>query len=125
VDHVVRIIVAIPGVLLLVSGLGWVVNPESAAAGLGMPLLDGLGRSTQVGDFGAFFLSGSVLIALGVIRKEAPWLVAAALLVGLAAIVRTLAWALHGADFAAQFIGFEVVMAAILLFGASRYRAKG
>jgi len=49
---IVRITAALPGVLLAISGVGWLSDPATAAEGLGMPLLEGIGRSTQIGDFG-------------------------------------------------------------------------
>ena len=85
-----------------------------------MPLLDGLGRSTQVGDFAAFFLATAALVALGVVQSKRHWFQAAALLLGCAAVMRTLAWAIHDAEFAARFVAIEVVMAALLLVAASK-----
>ena len=55
-----RVAVTITGVGFTLQGLGWLIDPERAAAGLGMALLDGLGRSTQVGDFASFFLTAGV-----------------------------------------------------------------
>ena len=46
-----RILTGLVGLLMAVITLGWLADPSSAAANLGMPLLDGLGRSTQIGDF--------------------------------------------------------------------------
>jgi hypothetical protein len=42
------------------------------------------------------------------------------MLVGGAAVVRTLAWAFHDAAFATRFIVIEVVIAALLFFSASQ-----
>ena len=81
-----RIVAAIPGVLLLVSGVGWLTDPAAAAEGLGMPLLEGIGRSTQIGDFAAFFLAGSAMVLIGAWTVRTGWLLAAALLVGGAAV---------------------------------------
>ena len=52
-----RILSGLVGLLMLITGLGWITDPASAAANLGMPLLDDLGRSTQIGDFTAFFIA--------------------------------------------------------------------
>ena len=62
-----RILTGLVGLLMAVITLGWLTDPSSAAANLGMPLLDGLGRSTQVGDFTAFFaaVAGFSLYAAG------------------------------------------------------------
>jgi hypothetical protein len=123
-QRAIVILVAIPGVLLAVNALGWLFRPAWAAENLGMPLLDGVARSTQIGDLGAFFIGTSVLILGGVFAGRPQWLQGAALLVGCAAVVRTIAWAAHGADLALSFIVPEIVMTAILVFGASRIPAR-
>lgn len=119
-QRIVRISVVLPGVLMLVSGLRWLFSPQSAADALGMPLLDGIARSTQIGDLGAFFLATAAMILLGAIQANAQWLYAAAMLLGGAALVRTASWMFHGAAFATQFIVAEVVMTAIVLFCAAK-----
>lgn len=106
------------GLFFILQGAIWVADPGRAAAGLGMPLLDGLGRSTQVGDLSAFFLVGGATILAGSRRGRARLLYVPAGLVGVAAVMRTLAWALHGAAFAASFIAVEVVAGALLLVAA-------
>ena len=85
-----------------------------------MELPAGLARSTMIGDVGAFFLGVSTLVLLGALTGRAHWFRGAALFFGYAAILRTLAWAVHGADFAGPFIGVEIVGTALLLFLASR-----
>ena len=119
-QRTIRIVAAVPGVLFAIQGLNWILDPAAAAEGLGMPLLEGVGRSTQIGDLGTFFFAMSAMILVGVVRLEPRWLRVAAMLVGGAAVMQTLAWAFHGAAFAAQFITIEVVVAALLFFSASR-----
>lgn len=106
------------GVAFTLQGLAWLVAPQRAAEGLGMPVLDGVGRSTQLGDFAAFFLTlgGSILVGATPGRARALYFPAA--LLGSAAACRTIAWLVHGADFAALFIAVEVVSAGVLLFAA-------
>ena len=118
-----RVVAGIIGVFFLIQGINWVVIPAAAAKALGMPLLDGLGRSSQVGDMASFFLAIGTMSLLGAARSNAQWLRGAAMLLGAAAIVRTLAWLLHDAAFASIFIGVEIVFAAALLFVASRFSA--
>jgi len=122
----IRIIAAIPGVLMLLSGLGWLFDPPRAAAQLGMKLFDDpIGRSSQIGDFGAFFLATSAMALLGAITQKRHWLQAAAMLLGGAAVMRTLAWLLHDAAFATSLIAAEVVLTAMLLGAASQLPAEG
>jgi len=115
---IVRITAALPGVLLAISGVGWLSDPATAAEGLGMPLLEGIGRSTQIGDFGSFFLSGAGMVFIGAWTTQPAWLLAPALLLGGAAGMRCFAFVAHGAPFAAMFIAVELVMTGILVTSA-------
>jgi hypothetical protein len=118
-----RIVVASPRVLVVLPALQGIFDPAAAAEALGLPLLDGLARSTEIGDLGAFFIACSGMILYGAATAKPHWLRAPAILVGSAAFVRTLAWILHGADFAAAFIAVEVVVAGILFTVAGRIPA--
>jgi hypothetical protein len=110
-----RAIAALPGILMVASAFNWLANPTAAAENLGMPLLDGIGRSSQVGDFTAFFLSASIMIFIGIYRANAAWLYAPALLLGTAAVGRIFAYLFHEAPLAGVFIGVEVVCAGLLI----------
>ena len=114
-----RIIPGLVAALLATTAISWLFDPTAAAAGLGMPYLEGIGRSTQVGDFSAFFVFLVVMCIAGVITQTGHYLRSASLLL-LAAVFRTLAWALHGAELATTFIVAELVMAGLLFFSASR-----
>ncbi len=119
-----RALAILPGLLFLVQGFGWLTNPAVAAEGLGMPLLDGVGRSTQIGDMGSFFMGVGIMITLGVVTLRSTWFYAAALLLGGTAVIRTLAWAVHDAPFTTQFIVIEVVVAALLIFVGTRFEGE-
>lgn len=108
--RVLGVLAALP---MLANGFGWIQNPAEVAASLGMPLLEGMGRSTQIGDFTSLFLSTAVLAIFGAARRNAPAFFAAALMMALAAVGRLLATALHDAPFAAFFIGVETTLAVI------------
>lgn len=115
-----RLATTLLGVLFVIQGLAWLAAPAQSAAGLGMPLLDGLGRSTQIGDLAAFFLVAGGTMVLGSRPGRAKLLYVPAALIGGAAITRTLAWALQGADFAPTFIGVEVMTGLLLLTTARK-----
>jgi len=117
---VLKVIVAVPGVLFVAMGLRWLVDPAGMAAQLGMPLLDGLGRSTQISDLGAFFLVIGAMMLLGIFSQRREWFLAPAMLLGCAAIFRLLSWLLHDAALAIPQLAVEVVVAGVLLFAASR-----
>ena len=119
-NKLLKIIVALPAILFLVIGVRWLVAPAGVAAEFGMPLLDGLGRSTQIGDLAAFFVGGGVMILLGVATERRTWFLAPAILLALTAAFRTVAWLAHDASFALQQIAVEVVVAALLLFAAAK-----
>ncbi|MBS1105058.1 MAG: hypothetical protein H6Q91_560 [Deltaproteobacteria bacterium] len=120
-----RIATTFLGVFFALQGLVWIAKPGRAAEGLGMPLLDGLGRSTQIGDFASFFLAAGTTMILGARTGNARLLLVPAGMLGAAAVVRTLAWALHGAAFAAAFIAIEVAVAALLVVAVRRLDAAG
>lgn len=119
-----RIVSGLLAAFFLVQAGGWIFAPGAAAEALGMPLLDGVARSSQVGDLGSFFFSLGAMIALGTLHSNAQWLRGGAILLGSAAVIRTLAWLLHDADFAADFIVIETAVAAGLCFIASRFDSE-
>ena len=110
-----RVIAALVGIGFLVQGAVWLVAPQRAATGLGMPLLDGLGRSTQIGDSAALFLTLGATMLVGLRSGGRHWLYVPAGMLACAAASRTLAWALQGAAFAAAFIAVEVGVALLLV----------
>ena len=117
---VLKIIVGLPAVLFVVMGLRWLVAPADIAPEFGFVLGDGLGRSSQVGDFAAFFLTLGVCILMALVSGRRLWYYPPAMLLLLAAIGRVLAWTLHDATFAGDMIVFEIAVAALLL-AASRW----
>jgi hypothetical protein len=123
-NRFLRVLVALAGIFFVVMGLRWLVDPAGAGAELGMVLLDGVGRSTQIGDMAAFFLALGMMILVGVITSERRWFHVPALMLLGAAIFRVLAWLFHDAALAGQMIGLELVVACLLLFGSSRLAAR-
>lgn len=111
--------------VLIFSGIRWLVVPATAAESLGMPLLDGIGRSTQIGDLSAFFIVAGGMGVAGLLRKNRTLLLTPAALVGGAAVFRTVAWAVHGAPFATQLIVAEILMFATFLTARLRLANPG
>ena len=108
----------LPGVLFVAMGVRWLVTPSEMSAELGFVLSYGIGRSSQIGDFAAFFLTAGVCILMGVVSSKRIWFYPAALLLLLAATGRVIAWAVHDAAFTGSMIGFEVVVGVLLLLGS-------
>ncbi len=110
-NKVLRVIVALPGILFVVTGLRWLVDPSAAAAQFGMPLLDGVGRSSQIGDMSGFFLTLGIVILIALITSKRSWYYPAIMLLVITAIGRVLAWLVHDAALAVDMIAPEVIIA--------------
>ena len=116
---VLSVIIALPAVMFIMTGLRWLVDPATAATQFGMPLLDGIGLSTQIGDLAAFFIAGGMFVFIALITSKRSWYYPPIMLVGFTALFRILAWLLHDATLAVQMIVPEIVIA-VLLLAASR-----
>ena len=68
-DKLFNILTYVIGFLFLLMGLQWLIDPTSAAAGLGMSLLSGHGLSTQIGDLASFFLVVGIFTLCAAIKK--------------------------------------------------------
>jgi hypothetical protein len=123
-NRILRVLVALPGIFFVVMGLRWLVDPAGAAGDMDMELLDGIGRSTQIGDLATFFLALGMMILVGLITSQRRWFHVPALMLLGAAIFRVLAWLLHDAALAGQLIAVELVVACLLLVAASRLTAR-
>ena len=115
-----RILSALLGVIFALVFLLWLFDPARATGAFNMPLLEGMARNTQVGDFTAFFFALAAFIGLGVVRQQRSWLLAASLVLGSAAVFRILSVVMHDATLVASSVAVEVVGAVILLAYASR-----
>ena len=115
---IARILAGIAGLMMGLSAINWLIDPGAAATSLGMPLLEGLGRSTQVGDFTAFFVCCAGFAFWAAWKSSASFAVAAAALLFGAAVFRTLAYLMHGADLATNFIIIEIVLGGFLSYAA-------
>ena len=119
-NSLLRALVALPAIGFLVIGLRWAIDPSSAASDLGMTLLSGVGRSSQIGDVGALFLSMGSMILIALTTGQRSWFYAPALMLSLIAVLRILAWLLHGAALTLDMIILEVIVASLLLLSSSR-----
>jgi hypothetical protein len=108
--NIYRLLATLPGFLMGMNAVGWLTNPEETAKSLGMPLLEGICRTTQIGDLGALFVGVTILVFWGAFRSQAHWLYSAALFLGCAAVIRTIAALAHGTTMAPQIIVPEVIL---------------
>jgi len=105
-----RALTALSGLGLLLIGLGWWIHPAAAAEMLGASLLEGTGRSTQIGDSGAFFIGAGALLAWGAIRKSATLTVVGGILVALVIPGRVLSATTHGGAWTPDEIAGECII---------------
>ena len=118
-----RILSLLPAILFLNTAYGWITNPSEAAKGLGMPLLDDIGRSTQIGDFSAFFIGVGLFSLLGALTNKVTYIYCAIIILLSAAIMRIVAWQIHEAEFASSFIGIEIASVVILFISTLLIRS--
>ena len=119
-NKVLKVLVVLAGIFFVVMGLRWAVDPAGAAAALGMTLLEGAGRSSQMADIGVFFLATGLMVLTGVVTGRRHWYHVTALILFGAAIYRIVAWLFHDAAFAADGIAVEIIVGSLLLLAGSR-----
>jgi len=119
-----RGISAVIGVFMLVSAVNWLIDPEQAAAGLSMTLLEGEGGNTQIGDFTSFFFTAGLMAVIGAYRNEHIWLYTTVSLLGSAAVFRISAGLFHGTEFLTSAIIFEIISSILLLISANRIKSE-
>ena len=117
---IARLISASIGLVLLSSAFRWTLDPESAAAGLAMALVEGpgdttMGMNTQIGDFTAFFFTAGLMACIGAYRNQHVWLYTTLSLLGSAAFFRIYAGLVHDADLLIKAIAIEVIVSLFLV----------
>jgi hypothetical protein len=124
-SKILRAIVCIPAIIFIVTGLQFLLDPAAAVKQFGMPLLDGVGRSSQIGDMAGFFLTCGLCVLIAVSTGKRVWFYPAAMLTSITAMGRILAWLLHDAALAINLIAPEIIFTTLFLFAASRLPAPG
>ena len=115
-----RALSAIIGLGLFIFGLVWWIHPADAAGMLGATLLEGTGRTTQIGDSGAFFVGAGMMLLWGTIRRNPALLLAGGGLVGLVIPGRVLSAAIHGGSQTPDEIIAECVVLALAVVTAAK-----
>ena len=119
-NKVLKILVLLPAILFLVTGLRWLVAPAGVAPMFGLTLDEGVGLSSQVGDMSAFFLTLGSCMLIALISGRRSWYYPAIMLLAITAVGRVLAWLVHDATLALDLIAPEVVVSIILLVASRR-----
>ena len=110
-----RTLTGLAGLGSLIIGAMWWYQPETAAGVLGTSLLDGTGRSAQIGDSGAFTIGVGVLLLWGAARQHAVFVLIGGCLVGLVAPGRILSATFHGGAVTTPEVVVECVIFLIAL----------
>ena len=118
-NKILSVLVLLPAVLFVVTGLRWLIDPAGIAPEFGLVLGEGLGLSSQVGDMSGFFLTLGICMLVALVSGRRVWYYPPAMLLLLTAVGRVIAWLLHDAALVSQ-IGVEVVVAVILLIASRR-----
>ena len=119
---IARILSGLVGAVMLISAIGWIIDPAAAAAGLeikeSLKDVGGetlLGKNTLIGDFTSFFFTAGILSCIGAYRNEHEWLYGPLVLLGSAAIFRLFAGVIHGTEFLVTAIISEILFATMLI----------
>ena len=109
-----------PAILFVATGIRWLVAPAEVAPSFGLTLAEGIGLSSQIGDFSSFFITLGSCMLIALIIERRSWYYPPMMLLTITAIGRIIAWLLHDATLAVSQIMIEVTVALILLL-ASRH----
>jgi len=120
-----RTLTGLAGLGALLIGATWWYQPETAAGLLGASLLDGTGRTAQIGDSGAFFIGVGVLMLWGAVRQRALFVLIGGGLVGLVAPGRILSATLHGGAVTTPEVVVECVIFLIAVITWFAIRRRG
>lgn len=123
-DKALKLLILVPAILFVVTGVRWLVAPAGIAPDFGLALQEGMGLSTQIGDLTSFFLTLGSCMLIALISGRRIWLYPAMMLLTIAATGRIVAWLLHGASLAVGPIIVELVVASILLLASRRLPLK-
>ena len=119
-DNFFNTLLYLIGTLFLLMGLQWLIDPTSAANGLGMVLLSEHGLSTQIGDFSSFFLVIGTFTLCAAYKNNTVWLYTPIALFAFAAFSRIMAFLYHDAALSTDKILVELILAGFLLFLVKR-----
>ena len=112
------------GVVLAIIALRWILSPEDSANSLGMVLLEGAGRNTQIRDFTALFASTSIFCFLSITTRQYQWIFSSGIVFSLIALISVLASQLHDAPLTYSSLIAEIIFAVMAFISAFIYKFK-
>ena len=123
-NKVLKLLVLLPAILFMVTGVRWLVAPAEIAPNFGLALAEGIGLSAQVGDLASFFLTLGSCMLIALITERRSWYYPPMMLLVIATVGRIVAWLLHDATLTVGPVMVEVVVALILLLASRRLPQK-
>ena len=115
-----RIVCLLPGLMLLPSGIGWLLNPAETSIGFGF-IFNDLSLAAQnalIRDLTAFFLLVPILCLMSAITLNYVWVFAVSILFFIVVIAHIIAATIHGTGFIMQMFLPEVAILILSLVGA-------
>ncbi len=122
-NKILGLLVLLPAILFIVTGVRWLVAPAGVAPMFGLTLGEGVALSSQVGDMAGYFLTLGSCMLIALVSGRRIWYYPAMMLLFVTAVGRILAWLVHDATLAVDLIAPEVIVTLILL-AASRRLAR-
>ena len=115
-----RIVCLLPGLMLLPSGIGWLLNPAETSIGFGF-IFNDLSLAAQnalIRDLTAFFLLVPILCLISAITLNYVWVFSVSILFFIVVIAHIVAATIHGTGFIMQMFLPEVAILILSLVGA-------
>ena len=124
-NKVLKLLILLPAIFFIVTGVRWLVAPAGVAPMFGLTLDEGVGLSSQVGDMTGFFLTLGSCILIALISGRRTWYYPAIMLLAITALGRIVAWLVHDASLPLDLIAPEIIIALILFVASRRLTSSG
>lgn len=115
-----RIVCLLPGLMLLPSGIGWLLNPAETSIGFDF-IFNDLSLAAQnalIRDLTAFFLLVPILCLISAITLNYVWVFCVSILFFIVVLAHIVAATIHGTGFIMQMFLPEVAILILSLVGA-------
>ena len=119
-----NILSGILGIVLTIIAIRWILLPEESAISLGMILLDGSGRNTQIRDFTSIFASTAIFCFLSIATKQFQWIFSSGIIFLIIAIMSIVASQLYEAPITYSSLIAEIIFAMIAFASAFLYKFR-
>ncbi|MDA9146430.1 hypothetical protein N9O15_02705 [Gammaproteobacteria bacterium] len=119
-----NILSGILGLVVTIIAIRWILLPEESANSLGMILLEGSGRNTQIRDFTSIFASTAIFCFLSIATKQFQWIFSSGIIFSIIAIISIVASQLHDAPITYSSLIAEIIFAILAFTSAFLYKYR-